>query len=215
MKHLGSGAIRAQTRVSTDLIFLYDQILESTSRLLDFSNSVYGDDDDDDLGDVASDVAHVAGLLAKKEMLAFAASVRNFGELTNSVDKMKEYKVILSEIYVSNGPPFFRDTKKTIHLYQGVSRVLHSNETEVLKRPESFILATHHGPVEEMYESLVRERRNFPKQVDAMVIISTKKEGISAFRLKSLLNSAMAYVGTIVGELADKQIFLERSIRDA
>jgi hypothetical protein len=195
--------------VSADVVFLYDQILESFSRLrcLDVERE---DEIDNDIG---SDVEHITTLLSRRDLLIFASTTRNFAEATASIDEMKKHPIRLSEIYLSSGPPFFRNKKQSINLHQALSRILHAHDTSVLRTPGAFIAETS-ASSDEFIRRLLKEKDEFPDNFETFIRISTKKEGSSFFPLARLLKAASTYLQVIVDKLAEKGTFLERNLRD-
>jgi hypothetical protein len=203
--------------MTAELNFLYDQVLEGFSRLDCFSSSRKGYDEfeRDGTDDVDEDIEHITGLLARRDLLVFAASLRNFAESTKSISLMKEQSLNLSEPYISNGPPFFRESKRKLNLHQAVSRILHSHQTDVLHDPFGFVSATFDGddPVG-LYNKLVAEKPNFPARILPMITTRTEKEGVSFFALSSLINAAKNYTELEMDALSHERTFIQRSLRD-
>jgi hypothetical protein len=112
------------------LAFSYDQIIEHLCRLYCFV-SVGSDNIPYELD--VEDIETMFDLLARRDLPLFAATIRNFAEMTSSLSQMKEAKVKLSEIYISAGLPFFRHTKSSISLYSCVSRILHSHHVRLFR----------------------------------------------------------------------------------
>ena len=124
-----------------DLRFLYDQVLENFVRLQCFAATVPEHKD----GEFDDDLDHIRDLLAKRDLLLFSATIRNFAESTETLPLMKVQSAGMSELFLSNGAPFHRDkrvgrppTLVKLNLYQMVSRVLHSRRLDILCRPAAF-----------------------------------------------------------------------------
>jgi len=197
-------------------MFLYDQILENLCRLDSVANYYRPEESDNEDGDVHDDISHVKELVAKRDLLIFSSSMRNFAEATTSITAMKKHSLRLSEKYLSIGPPYFRDSrKKEINLHQTVSRILHAHETRILQEPLDFVFETHEGDSDTFYTRWMNERKHFPPRLDPIVGVETEKEGRTFFKLRRLLATAIDYLDVQINDLAERRIFIQRSMRDA
>jgi hypothetical protein len=79
-----------------DLIFLYDQVVESLARLHAFWSMRVNDFATH--GDVEEDIDGVADLLAKRDLLIFAASAGNFAEACKALGEMRSRTVRTSKL---------------------------------------------------------------------------------------------------------------------
>src|SRR4051812_45469398 len=123
-----------------DIIFLYDQVAESISRLRSFA--ALRATELTSHSDTQDDIDTLTELLAKRDLLVFAASMRNFVEASAGITAAKESKIITSEIFISAGPPFCRDTRISINVYQCLSRILHAVELRILRTAAHYYVIT-------------------------------------------------------------------------
>src|SRR4051794_17788861 len=107
-----------------DVVFLYDQTIEHIVRLHAFRSTVRRDLGGN--GDVHDDVDHVAELLAKRDLLTFSASLRNFAEAAMAVSEIRVAKIATTKIIDPPRAPYTLDSGATITLYQALSRIIHS-----------------------------------------------------------------------------------------
>jgi hypothetical protein len=122
-----------------DIVFLYDQVAESIARLHTFA-SARGDELGDGHGDVEDDVNALTVLLARRDLLVLAASTRNFVETARATQSARDLKIQTSEIFISAGPPFCRDKKTSITVYQCLSRILHAHHLRIYRCASDYFM---------------------------------------------------------------------------
>jgi hypothetical protein len=201
----------------SDLRFLYDQVLESFVRLQCFSVIAPGADD----GEFDEDLDHMRDLLAKRDLLIFSATIRNFAESTKSLALMKAQSAETSELFLSSGAPFHRDKREgkpsapvTLNLSQIVSRVLHAHRVDILCRPHAFIAKLSRDS-EEYFKLITASRKTTKEFIEPLVFVSTAQEPESFILLYRLLESARAYLNGTISQLEKGKIFITRTLRDA
>ncbi len=199
-----------------DLRFLYDQALENLVRLKGFSVTA-SQTDDTEFGE---DLEHMQELLAKRDLLTFSATTRNFAEATKTVALMKEKTAIMSELYLSSGVPFHRNKRAgappnfvTINLYQMVSRILHARNVKIMSDPCAFLVLM--STSRKHYVSLVSEYgKSLEKQIEPMIFLSTKDEPRNFVLVSRILEMAIAYFNGAITQLEKDKIFIARAFRD-
>ncbi len=199
-----------------DLRFLYDQVLESLVRLRGFSATV-SEIDDTEFGE---DLDHMQKLLAKRDLLIVSAAVRNFAEATKTVNLMRKKTVVTSELFLSSGTPFHRDTHTgspskytTLDLYSVVSRVLHAHSIELLDTSYAFL--AHMSHTIDDYISLISEYgRSVEMPIEPMMFISTKKEPKTFILLARIIGVTVSYFNDVISKLEQDKIYISRAARD-
>ena len=198
-----------------DLKFLYDQILESIVRLRALSVETSDDNNDD----VSDDLDNVRELLVKRDLLVFAAAIRNFAEATNTVSTMKNISATLSELYLSSGWPFHRDLRAgrpsapvQVNLHQAVSRILHAHSVDILSNQYAFLARI--APTTNEYARLVAEHhKSAEKNFEPVLFLSTKQEPINLLLLPRLIDMARSYLIEVLSRLEKGEIYLARWFR--
>jgi hypothetical protein len=98
--------------MGSDIVFLYDQVIETLARLHAFSSVRAGDPGSNDVED---DIDHVAELMAKRDLLTFAASARNFAEASKTVGDMRSIGMPTCKLLPPPpAAPFFAEGSETI-----------------------------------------------------------------------------------------------------
>ena len=196
-----------------DIVFLYDQVIEHVVRLETFA-SVRGPADETH-GDIRDDIDSVTLMLARRDLLVLAASMRNFIEITKGMKLAKATNITTSEIFISGGPPFFRDTKETITVYQCLSRVLHANYFRIFRDVSNYYSAVTTDPKEFFSRILAFEREggDTSSYEEPLIAISTEQDKVTMLRLKYVLTGVCEVLGKLSDELSEKKIFLQRDYR--
>jgi hypothetical protein len=196
-----------------DIVFLYDQVVEMTARMHAFcsirTEGLPGD------GDVEDDIDQLTLLLAKRDLLTLAGSMRNFSEASNTIQVAKSEKIQISEVFVSAGPPFLRDTKQRISVYQWLSRILHAYDLRILRTPTDFYLEAFGTGTE--YFSRIAAYINAgsdPNECGPPPIkLRTEKERLTFVRLDYSLIAVCKFLNAVSDQLSKKKIFLQRNYR--
>jgi hypothetical protein len=197
-----------------EINFLYDQVLELFVRLNSFCVATPHEQKNEKGGNIDYEIYLMSEALFKRDMLVFAASLRNFAEATKTTKAMKGHIVLLSEIYWSGGFPYNRDSNAkgadAINIYQTVSRILHASSLDILSdklsictKIFSFNDALHHA-----HE--VNDKRVF----SPLICVQTDKEPQTLFLLSRFLNASRIYIDSIIDHLGDQKIYIERSLRE-
>jgi hypothetical protein len=195
--------------MSADLNFIYDQVIESCLRLRGFAFAPRPTKS----GDVGDDLSHVAELLAKRDLLIFSSSIRNFGDATDSLAEMKKTVFPVEELLRTAEPPFYRTSNTQINLYRCVSRILHSHDTKVFGSSIAFVAAISRD-YEELVDWIVRKRGRELSAFEPLISVKTQQDGETFFKTTSLLDASTNFLNVVVDGLAKKSIFLSRSFRD-
>src|SRR5205085_10075463 len=87
---------------------------------------------------VQDDVDSVADLLAKRDLLTFAASLRNFAEAGKAVQDMRQLRVSTCKLLGPPQPPYFVESGETHSLHQLLSRIIHSHTLSILRSSYDF-----------------------------------------------------------------------------
>ncbi|MDB5568569.1 MAG: hypothetical protein JWP84_5135 [Tardiphaga sp.] len=173
-----------------DVVFLYDQTIEHIVRLHAFRSMVRGDLSGN--GDVHDDVDHVADLLAKRDLLTFAASLRNFAEAAKAVQSMRESPVKTVKLIYPPQAPFSMNDGKQISLYQALSRVIHSHTLRVCRSSFDFWLIAAKSE-EELYSAATQQIT----PSEPLLIIQTEKDPVTAFSLRTLIDTSCGFLDAV------------------
>ncbi len=199
-----------------DLRFLYDQALESLVRLKGFSIAASQLDDTE----FSDDIRHMQELLAKRDLLVFSATARNFAEATKTVHLMKGQSANMSELYLSAGVPFHRDIRAgkpphsvTINLHQMVSRILHAHNVEIMSNPIDFIVRMS-SSTDEYFRRISEYGSSIEKPIEPMIFVSTKDERTNFVLVTRILRMAIAYFNDAISQLEKDKILIARAFRD-
>jgi hypothetical protein len=198
--------------MSRELIFLYDQVIESLTRL-----HAFGSTRARDLGgghDVEDDVDQVAELLFRRDLLVFAASTRNFAEACDAVKDMRARVIPLCKFLSPPTAPFFVETTETITLYQTLSRILHSAELRICRSADDF----EHLLVSSTDELLlaIQKRRGKPAEpTEPVIFIRSEKDPLSLIRVRSLVLTTCDFLNAASDRLAsEERVYLQRDYRE-
>ncbi len=213
----GSQAKFVKCMKESVLRYLYDQILESFVRLKELS-AVQNEDESNEFTD---DLEHMHELLAKRDLLIFAATLRNFAESTETANLMKTKPVTMSELYLSSGWPFHRDIRSTRaknskkpNLYQIVSRILHAHNIDILS--SQYAMLARLSTTTDNYFALISEYANKQdRYVEPIILISTKDEPLSFVLLSRILGASQAYLNDTISKLENSKIYIARWFRDS
>jgi hypothetical protein len=199
-----------------DLSFLYDQLREHMARLYAFcsirSNLL------DIEGDTEDEVDNIFVLLFRRDLLVFAATLRNFAESISLVENMKKIEVPDSEIDLEKDPPYFRDKKSSINFYSCISRILHSHNIQVHRTLMDYILATYSFDDLRIEKKIYEEEKkhNFDSDVEVfepLIEMETERDGKYLVSLRNILKSASLFLDAALKILEKENIFLLRSFR--
>jgi hypothetical protein len=165
--------------------------------------------------DIRDDIDAVTLLLAKLDLLVMAASMRNLIETTKSVRVAKSVNIQTSEIFISGGPPFFRDTKKTITVYQCLSRILHAHDLGIFRDVTDYytMISVNVTDYFNRIEAFRREGGDSSRYEEPLVGMVTEKEGVTMVRLQYALTAVCEVLGKLSDALSEKKIFLQRGYR--
>ncbi|UPJ81926.1 hypothetical protein IVB16_08165 [Bradyrhizobium sp. 183] len=173
-----------------DVIFLYDQAIEHIVRLHGFCSSTRRDLGED--GDVQDDVDGVADLLAKRDLLTFSASLRNFAEAAKAVQDMRQLRVSICKLIAPPQAPYFIESGETLSLYQVLSRILHSHRLSIFRSSYDFGLAT--AKTDEEYFSIPSQPIY---QSETLLVAQTEQDQPTAVALRTLIQSACSFLGPV------------------
>ena len=199
-----------------DLNFLYDQTIEYMARLYGFLSTA--GDDWVESSETSEDIEHVAQLLVRRDLLLFAVTLRNFAESAFLTDYMKKMPVLDSEVFLAKGPPCFREKKSSVNLYRVTSRVLHSTNIRIHRRPEDYIILEHASDVAKYYVQIQEYKNKFDvadgKLFEPLLIVSTESDGSYHVSLRRLLRVASIFLDFAYQVLEKKQLLYRKSFRD-
>lgn len=199
-------------RMSSDLTFLYDQVLESLVRVHAYGRWV----DREDANEAAEDVDHMATLLARRDLLVLAASLRNFSELSRTSPQLRQESISLLETVVPVRPPFIqraRGGKNSISLYSALSRILHSVLTEISSDGRCVFMFCR--GLEKSKISIINYIHNNEIEIGTIIYTINDQDDQSMFLLNDLLFSIERYLDYSIRELATKNVFVSKSLRDS
>ncbi|MBI5260256.1 MAG: hypothetical protein HY852_00375 [Bradyrhizobium sp.] len=199
--------------MSSDIVFLYDQVIEALVRLHAFSCMRVGE-----LGggnDTEEDIDHVAELIAKRDLLTFAASTRNFAEATKAVADMRSIGVPTCKLKpLPATAPFFAEGSETITLYQTLSRILHAGSIELLRSTADYEFQLASSD-EEYLQMIGRRRGRATEKSEPLVLLRSEKDLPALLRLRSMILRTCAFLNVISDRLAEERsIYLQRDYRD-
>jgi hypothetical protein len=199
--------------MSSDLIFLYDQVIESLARLHGFSSMRAGD-----LGrsnDIEDDVDHVSELMAKRDLLTFSASTRNFAEASKAVGDMRSVAVPTCKLLpLPLAAPFFMEGSETITLYQALSRILHSSSIDILRSAEDYeyqLAHSHHA----FFQMVADRAGQTITRTEPLILVVSENDTPTLLRVRSIVLRSCAFLNTVSNRLShEDRIFLQRDYRD-
>lgn len=195
-----------------DLIFLYDQVVESLARLHAFWSMRVNDLATH--ADVEEDIDGVADLLAKRDLLIFAASARNFAEACKALGEMRSRPVRISKILSPPVKPFFVEKLETITLYQTLSRILHSSSIDICRSAvdyEFFVSSSS----DELIQMIDSRRGKVAENTEPLIAIRSEQDPMTLLRLRSIVLSSCDFLNRVSDRLsAEDQIHLQRHHRD-
>jgi hypothetical protein len=177
-----------------DVLFLYDQTVEQLVRLHAFRCTKR--DNFDQSGDVEDDVDTIAELLAKRDLLIFAASLRNLAEAGKAVDKMRELRLPTSVVMVPPRAPYFKQSGATLSLYQALSRIIHSRAITVCRSSFDFFLLIARTE-DELYSSVKEPVINS----ETLIVLQTEQDPATAIELKSLIQVTCSFLNSVSEDL--------------
>jgi hypothetical protein len=190
-----------------DAVFLYDQAIEHIVRLHAFRSTKRGDLAGN--GDVHDDVDHVADLLAKRDLLTFSASLRNFSEAAKSIDKMRAARFATCKLVAPPSPPYFVEIGDEITLYQALSRVIHSHNLSICRSSFDFWLLAAKTE-EELFSVATQDA--VPSE--PLLVVQTERDPLTVISLRSLIETSCAFLESVSEDIqATKRIFLQRDYR--
>ncbi|WOH78266.1 hypothetical protein RX327_20070 [Bradyrhizobium sp. BEA-2-5] len=198
--------------MSRDIVFLYDQVIESMARLHAF-DAVKIHDWPDPTNDVEDDLDDFAEIMARRDLLTFAASARNFAEACEAAGEMRAVTAATCKLLSPPKSPFFIETPETITLYQVLSRLLHSTKIRICKYSDDYheLLTS----IDAFLQLAGNRQGQVIERSETLVIIQSEKEPFTAVRLRSLLLKACDFLNAVSDRLsAENKIFLQRSYRE-
>lgn len=187
-------------------------MIETLARLHAFSSVRAGD-----LGsnDVEDDIDHVAELMAKRDLLTFAASTRNFAEASKTVGDMRSIGVPTCKLLPPPlAAPFFAEGSETITLYQALSRILHSNSIDILRSAEDYEYRLAKS-YEEFVQMVGRRAGQAIVRSEPLVLLESDNDPPTLLRYRSIVLRSCAFLNEVSDRLSDQdRIFLQRSYRE-
>lgn len=172
-----------------DVLFLYDQAMELLVRLHSYRctkrNEVGGD------GDVQDDMDSIADLLAKRDLLTFSASLRNFAEAAKTVDAMRALRLPTCKLIVPPQAPYFVQPGDTISLYQALSRIIHSHTLRILRSSYDFWLLVARTD-EEVFSTVTQPVIHS----ETLLLLQTERDPATAIELQTLVRSACTFLNS-------------------
>jgi hypothetical protein len=195
-----------------DLIFLYDQVVESLTRLHAFWSMRVNDLATHE--DVEEDIDGVADLLAKRDLLIFAASARNFAEACKALGEMRSRPVRTSKLLSPPVKPFFVEGLETITLYQALSRILHSSNIDICRSAidYEFLVSSSSDELISMIDS---RRGKAVENTEPIIAIRSEQDPPTLLRLRSVVLSSCDFLNRVSDRLrAEDQIYLQRHHRE-
>jgi hypothetical protein len=198
--------------MSRELVFLYDQVIESLTRLHAFASTRARD-----LGgghDVEDDVDQVAELLFRRDLLVFAASARNFAEACDAVRDMRTRVIPLCKFLSPPTSPFFVEQTETITLYQALSRILHSAELRICRSADDFehLLASS---TDDLLLAIQKRRGRPVESTEPIILIRSEKDPLSLIRVRSLVLTTCDLLNAVSDRLSsESRIYLQRDYRE-
>lgn len=172
--------------------------------------------DGDDGGGAVEDVDHVARLLARRDLLMLAASLRNFAEASRTVYQLRQQSVALLEPIIPPEPPFFRAArgdKSCVNLYSALSRILHSAVTEFNSDGTVSIGYLDEISLFDKYR-LVNEIRKIKYRDRMVIFIISKNDGESIIFVDEMIYSIEKYIDNVTEKFEERSIYLNRTLRD-
>lgn len=199
-------------RVSTELHYLYDNLVESLLRIHQFAQVKFSEVS----GETREDWEHVAHLIARRDILILAASVRNFSESTNTTDNLKTRSIQIHQPIKPFAFPFTNKLKgnvSSISIHQAYSRIIHAIEMDLLSGARLIAALTDCTDPYGMYKNIERFKQT---AVSAHTLISLKTEKCetSLFSLNDLIDQTIHFVDHCHSVIPAELHFYSRSIRD-
>jgi hypothetical protein len=190
-----------------DAVFLYDQAVEQIVRLHAFRSTKPSDIGGK--GDVHDDVDHVAELLAKRDLLTFSASLRNFAEAAKATDQMRAAAFPTYMLVDPPVPPYFIENGGKVTLYQALSRVIHSHTLRICRTSLDFFLF---GPTTERQLFTAATQPQIP--TDTVLLIETERDPLTVITLRALIASSCDFLN-LVSEVIQRteRVLLPRDFR--
>lgn len=190
-----------------DAVFLYDQTIEQMARLHAFCGSSRGALSGS--GDAQDDIDQVVDLLAKRDLLTFSASLRNFAESANTVQYMRTTYIDTRTLIHPPEPPFSLSDGKSLTLYQALSRIIHSRTLRICCTSFDFWLVTHKSE-QELYSSVCE-----PKiVVEPTLVVCTEHDPSTVLSLRDLIDTSCTFLNRTAETLAKNHgIYLSREYR--
>ena len=198
--------------MSSEIVFLYDQVIEQLARLQAFCSmrmTTLAQDTD-----VEEDVESLLSILAKRDLLILAASTRNFADSCDSVSRMKNVNIKTSKILNAIAPPYLTDSEIQVSLYKCLSRVLHARSVRILRTKMDFdvLFATiSDDPI----QSLV-DRGNIHLNdhlLDPAIVLLTKDDGAIVVLLSRALAAVHKFMHSEAEQLVARKIYVSQSLR--
>lgn len=173
-----------------DVVFLYDQAIEHIVRLHGFCSSKRRDLGI--AGDVQDDVDSVADLLAKRDLLTFSASLRNFAEAAKAVQEIRQLRVSTCKLIAPPQPPYVVDSGETLSLYQVLSRIIHSHTVSILRSSYDF-----HLLVAKTEEELFSIPSQSITESETILLVQTEQDPVTIIALSTLIQIACCFLGPV------------------
>ncbi|MFH1342122.1 MAG: hypothetical protein ABIL01_13120 [Pseudomonadota bacterium] len=172
-----------------DVIFLYDQAIEHIVRLHGFRSSKRRDLGG---GDVQDDVDSVADLLAKRDLLTFSASLRNFAEAAKAVQELRQLRISTCKVITPPRPPYFVESSETLSFYQVLSRIIHSHTLSILRSSYDFGFVA--AKTDEDMFSVVSQPTI---ESETLLLMQTEQDPATAVALRALIQAACSFLGPV------------------
>ncbi|MEZ2146377.1 hypothetical protein AAE026_29390 [Bradyrhizobium sp. DN5] len=198
---------------NSDLYFLYDQVIESLTRLHSFAAMRVRDLDNSN--DVEDDVDHVAELLLRRDLLTFAASTRNFAEASSATKEMRTIGIPTCQLLPPPvKAPFFTEGAETITLYQALSRILHSSSIKILRSARDYDYQAA-ASSEALLDIIGRRARQKPERSAPLILLKGERDPATILRVRSIVLRSCAYLNGVSDRLSEERsIYLQREFRD-
>jgi hypothetical protein len=173
-----------------DVIFLYDQAIEHIVRLHGFRSSQRRDLGGG--GDVQDDVDSVADLLATRDLLTFAASLRNFAEAGKAVQDMRKLRVSTCKLLAPHSRPTLWNPARHIHYISSLAGIIHSHTLSILRSSYDFYTLAARTD-EELF--------SIPSQpiveAETLLLVQTEQDPLTVVELRALIHAACSFLGPV------------------
>lgn len=193
--------------MSKEINALYDQSLEYLTRV---SSCVCWNGGSSG-GFVEGEIDHMGEILLKRDLLIFAASMRNLTEACANVRELKSINLRLSTMNHTIVGDMLSDSI-SINFYQAFSRILHSIETDVFFRINPL---RHMRSSDQFLNYQILSsygKKCYPD--GTVVIVNTEKETTTTFYLKRLVMASSIYLHKALEDPRLSEKFSERYLRD-